>query len=445
MNTDPELVRVLVVDDQAPIRHGFARVLGGAGYDVTEADDVPTARERLAAGEFDVVLTDLGLPSGSGLDVLEAARAIDPALPVVFVTGQGDVETAQSALAHGALRYLVKPVASARLLAVVEEACRARSVSAGRSGRFRALDRDLEHVVRARQFESALDRLWVAVQPVVSLVRRRAVAYEALVRSDEPALARPDLLLAAAEELGRLHDLGRRIRELVVARIAEQPTDVDLLVNLHPEDLSDEQLYDPDAPLSQVAHRVILEITERASLDHVVDVHDRIATLRRLGYRIAIDDLGAGYGSLSAIALVRPDLVKIDMSLVRNIDGDPMRTRMVRSIGSMCQQLGIPWLCEGVETAEELHALVSIGCDLVQGYLLGRPARTKAPVPEAVLARVPRPARPTRPSQKVALGTVAQGLCREALALAVGVPDPTGGELRTVLVGLREVLELIGD
>ena len=73
------------------------------------------------------------------------------------------------------------------------------------------------------------------------------------------------------------------------------------------------------------------------------------------------------------MALLRPDLVKLDMSLVRDVHQDPVRTRMIRSIGTMCEQLAIPWLCEGVETAEELRALVAVGCDLVQGYIFAQP------------------------------------------------------------------------
>jgi EAL domain-containing protein (putative c-di-GMP-specific phosphodiesterase class I) len=307
----------------------------------------------------------------------------------------------------------------------------------------RALEGDLAKVKRAAAFDAALRQLWMALQPVTSMQRRRVIAYEALVRSEHPTLGRPDLLIAAAEELGRLHDLGRTIRRTVAGCIHQAPADIDLLVNLHPADLDDSELYDPEAPLSAHASRIILEITERASLDQIGDVQERVGQLRRLGYRIAVDDLGAGYGSLSAMALIRPDLVKIDMSLVRNVHADAVRMRMVRSIGLMCQQLGTPWLCEGVETVDELEALVENGVDLVQGYLLGRPARTMQLPPDGLFESVSHPAPPKRPSQRIALGAMAQVLAKEAMSIASQQPVP--GELRSILGALHDLLEQMVD
>jgi EAL domain-containing protein (putative c-di-GMP-specific phosphodiesterase class I) len=441
-----EAIRILVVDDNQQIRTAFARVLERAGYAITTEDDTTGAIARLADSTFDIVLTDLSLPSGTGLDILAAAHRFDPTLPVVFVTGTGDVDIAQQALQNGALRYLVKPVASTSLLGAIEEAARARAatspVAQRSTSRLRALEGDLAKVKKAAAFDGALEHLWMAMQPVVSVSRRRVTAYEALVRSDHPTLGRPDLLIGAAEELGRVHDLGRKVRATVAAQIEHAPGEIDFLVNLHPADLEDADLYDPDAPLSAHASRVILEITERASLDAIDDVQDRIARLRRLGFRIAVDDLGAGYGSLSAIALIRPDLVKIDMSLVRDVDADPVRMRMVRAIGIMCRQLGTPWLCEGVETQGELRALVENGADLVQGYLLGRPSRRMEDAKEEVMAEIPRQTPPARPSQQIALGAMAQLLAREATTIA-GASPAVPQELRTVLQGLRELLDQI--
>jgi len=448
MPVEEERLRVLVIDDHQQIRTAFERILDRAGYAVTTEDDVPAACARLQTDTFDVVLTDMQLPTGTGLDVLAFAHGADPGLPVVFVTGAGDVDMAQHALEHGALRYLVKPIGAARLLAAIAEACRARAATSGAravGGRTAALagDHDLRRVKLARDFDRALDKLWMALQPVAALSRRSVIAYEALVRSDEPALARPDLLIGAAEDLGRVDDLGQRVRAACAALVPSLPEGADLLVNLHPSDLEDEQLFDPEAPLSKVASQVILEITERASLEELKDIQERITRLRSLGFRIAVDDLGAGYGSLSAMALLRPDLVKLDMSLVRNVHQDPVRTRMVRSIGAMCEQLGIPWLCEGVETIEELRALVAVGCDIAQGYYLARPSRELPRISPEIYDAMPRIARATRPAGRTSLTPVAQELCRDAIALVDR--DAPAVEVRAALHSLREMLELIGS
>ncbi len=392
-------IRILLVEDDPWVRSVITRVLGAAGYAVTAENDVPDARARLDEGEFDVVVTDLGLPSGSGLDVLAAARQRDRTLPVLVVSGSGDLEKAHAAVSHGALRYLTKPVDPGRLIGAIEEACRTRAAVAAalgqpRSQRIRVLDPDLARIKSSTALDAALGTLWLALQPVVAVDDGRIVGYEALVRSDHADLARPDRLLRVAEDLGRMWDIGRHVRSAAARVVDSLAPKIDLLVNLHASDLLDPELYEAAAPLSASGHRVILEITERAQFTDLPDLPDRLVALRALGFRLAIDDLGAGYGSLSALALVRPELVKLDMSLVRGIDRDPVRREVVRGIGAMCAHLDTTWLCEGVETEAELATVIAAGTQLVQGYLIGRPARTPAVAPatpfmDALAARAP--------------------------------------------------------
>jgi EAL domain-containing protein (putative c-di-GMP-specific phosphodiesterase class I) len=131
----------------------------------------------------------------------------------------------------------------------------------------------------------------------------------------------------------------------------------------------------PSAPLTAIARRVVLEITDRASLEAIKDVDSRVARLRELGFRIAIDDLGAGYSGLSTFARLEPEFVKLDISLVRNIHNHPVNRRLVRSITALCKDMGIVVLAEGIEVVEERDAVVELGCDLLQGYLIAKPGR----------------------------------------------------------------------
>jgi EAL domain-containing protein (putative c-di-GMP-specific phosphodiesterase class I) len=185
----------------------------------------------------------------------------------------------------------------------------------------------------------------------------------------------PAEMLDAAERLGRLDELGRAVRAHVAAAASAAPEGAKLFVNLHSSDLNDEELLSVHAPLSRIASRVVLEVTERASLYGVKDVGARVAKLKSLGFRIAIDDLGAGYAGLTSFTQLEPAVAKLDMSLVRGIDTDPRRETIVRSMKLLCDDLGILVVAEGVETPAERDALVDVGCDLLQGYLFARPER----------------------------------------------------------------------
>lgn len=232
----------------------------------------------------------------------------------------------------------------------------------------------------ARAFKRAVDGLFMVFQPIVSWKDREIVAYEALVRTCEPELARPDLLFSAAERLDMIIPLGRRIRRGVAQLVGNAPDHVSLFVNVHGGELADPELYDAESPLSRVADRVVLEITERWSLERFHDVGERIRALRELGFRVAVDDLGAGYAGLTSFARLRPEVVKLDMSLIRGVHEDPTRQHLIRSLNGACRDLGIRVVAEGVETREERDTLIALGSDLLQGYLFSKPARAFPPV-----------------------------------------------------------------
>jgi EAL domain-containing protein (putative c-di-GMP-specific phosphodiesterase class I) len=107
----------------------------------------------------------------------------------------------------------------------------------------------------------------------------------------------------------------------------------------------------------------------------VKDVGATIAELRGLGFRIAIDDLGAGYAGLTSFATLQPEFVKLDMSLIRDVDKSAVKEKLVRSMTTLCRDLAMSVVAEGIETIEEREALVHAGVDLLQGYLLARPGK----------------------------------------------------------------------
>jgi EAL domain-containing protein (putative c-di-GMP-specific phosphodiesterase class I)/CheY-like chemotaxis protein len=377
------LGRVLIVDDEQALARAMSRTLVAVGFEVATAADGLGALDLLAKGTFDAILSDIDMPGLNGVRFLQAVRLRDVDVPVVLMTGNPDVKTAVQAVEHGALRYLIKPVNMEDLRKVV-----ARAVGLNRMAKLKREAFVLggadglgagDRLALEASFERALATLWMAYQPIVRVFDRTIFGYEALLRSEEKALPHPGAILDAAERLGRLDDLGRKIRAAVCVPVAQAPADAVFFVNLHARDLMDDTLLSSKSPLSEIAPRVVLEITERASLDHVKDVRAKVVDLRRMGFRIAIDDLGAGYAGLTSFAMLEPEFVKLDMSLVRGLDRSRTKETLVRSMASLCRELGMMVVAEGVETPAERDLLATVGCDFLQGYLLGRPGKPFPP------------------------------------------------------------------
>jgi EAL domain-containing protein (putative c-di-GMP-specific phosphodiesterase class I) len=369
--------RVLIVDDQPLILSYLSRTLRSEGHDIVSAGDGQAALAQLKANPCDLVISDLTMPQLDGLGFLRELRQSDPDLPVILITGNPDVASAQSAIEHRAFRYLTKPLRDTELHEVVQAALRTHQDAQLRrihpsTPAANPPPRPKGQVTNA-DLDEALGTLWMAFQPIVRPADRTIYAHEALVRSRTASLPHPGALLSAAETLGRMQDLSRRIRELVAAKMDATPEGC-FFVNLHGTDLLDAQLFDPESPLAKHAQRVVLEITERAALDEITDVKERVKQLRVLGYRIAVDDLGAGYAGLTSFARIEPDFVKFDISLIRDIHKEVIKQRLVSSLNSLCKDLNIQVVAEGVEVAEEKEALLSLGCGLLQGYLFARPS-----------------------------------------------------------------------
>jgi EAL domain-containing protein (putative c-di-GMP-specific phosphodiesterase class I) len=368
--------RVLIVEDDRALLEAYTDILLEHGFEVATAADGASALRELGARSFDVVLTDVLMPGATGVDILRAVRERDLDLPVVLVTGNPSVESAVSALELGALHYLVKPVTTGELLRCVDNAARLRTLATVKREALRHLGRpDVLMGDRAgleAVFGRALASLHMAYQPIVRTRDGSVFAWEALLRTHEPAVAGPLAFIEMAERLGRVPELGRLIRASV-AVTAKRTAGVMFFVNLHAEDLEDEELYDPASRLSALAPEIVLEITERRPLEGIPDVRDRVRRLRGLGFRLAIDDLGSGYSGLTAFASLAPDFVKLDRGLVTGLDREPIKQALVGSIVSASRDLGITAVAEGIETAAERDSAAAAGCDLMQGYLFRRP------------------------------------------------------------------------
>ena len=386
--------KVLLVDDDDALLGAYSRALHLAGFTVQTATSGEGALALLAEGRFDAVITDIGLPGADGLEILRAARARDADMPVLLITGAPSVETATLAVRSRAVGYLTKPFSLPSLVQEVRVAVESgqvarlqRKLVAAQAGAGEFL---VDLPATRRAFESALRGLFMVFQPIVSTTDGAIFGYEALMRSDHPTLGTPDRLIAASDVLDRTEDLGRAVRRAVANALAEHPERQEsIFVNLHPSEVRSDLLCASNEPLLACASRVVLEVTERASLTMGAELTEHVRVLRKAGYRIAIDDLGEGYAGLTWLAQLKPEIAKIDMSLVRGACVSPLKREILESLILVCRRAGILVVAEGIETIEEATLLTDLGCDLLQGYYFARPG---APFP-VVKVSIPAPGR----------------------------------------------------
>jgi EAL domain-containing protein (putative c-di-GMP-specific phosphodiesterase class I) len=378
---------VLVVDDDEALSRALSRILKMAGYDVVVANNGAAAVDKVMHRAFDVILSDIQMPGMSGVDLLSIVRAYDLDVPVILMTGNPTLETAMEAVSLGALQYLVKPTPNDDVVKAVDRASRLHRLAQMKRDSLKLLGEEGtqagDRAGLTASFDRALQGMWMAFQPIIDAKLKAVFGYEALLRSKEPSLPHPGAMLNAAERLDRIFDLGRPVRALSAEAFAPLPGDALLFVNLHTRDLLDPALYEASAPLTKIAHRVVLEITERSTIDDVEDIQARMAALRGRGFRLAIDDLGAGYAGLSSFVAVQPEIVKLDMSLVRGVHKSEVRQRLIASMTSLCREMGMRVVAEGVEVPEERDAVLAFGCELLQGYLFAKPG---PPFPVADMA-----------------------------------------------------------
>ncbi|MCY1136617.1 EAL domain-containing protein [Actinoplanes sp. Pm04-4] len=214
------------------------------------------------------------------------------------------------------------------------------------------------------------------VQPVVRLADGVTVAFEALSRFEPATFASPDRAFAAAAVCGLGIDLELLALERALRLRDQLPADMWLGVNLSPEAVSTSAARDLLLPYAD--RRIGVELTEHTPVGDYDELNAYLRPLRDAGIQLVVDDAGAGFASLNHILQLRPDTIKLDISLVRGVDQDPVRRALARSLAGFAKEVGAALLAEGVETAPERDALLEMGVFYGQGYLWGKP---QAPAP----------------------------------------------------------------
>ena len=256
------------------------------------------------------------------------------------------------------------------------------------------LDRQQRGIVRGRLETILSERSFTPVfQPVVELATGRTVGYEALTRFHDGI--RPDRRFADASSLGLGFELEGATLTAALTAAQGLPSDAWLSVNVSPGFLLDGTRL--KRALREAHRPIVLEITEHVAIENYEAFREAVASLG-MDLRYAVDDAGAGFSSFRHILELRPDFVKLDIGLVRDIDSDEVRQALVAGIVYFARRSGCRLVAEGIETDAERTMLQTLSVDLGQGYLLGRPepmATTEKPSDSARTT----PRRPAHPAE----------------------------------------------
>ena len=232
-------------------------------------------------------------------------------------------------------------------------------------------ERDLADVRTRIAACIANEAFHVHYQPIYRLVDDSIAAFECLARFDGEPYRSPDKWFADADLAGLGAELELAVARKALEALAGLPLDVMLTVNFSPATILSDAF---TAVLRALpVERLVLEVTEHAAVANYAQLSERLEPFRARGLRLAVDDAGAGHASFRHVLDLRPDTIKLDMSLTRNIDRDHGRQALAGALAMFGRAMGSQIVAEGVETKEELEALRRVGVTKVQGFLTGRP------------------------------------------------------------------------
>lgn len=385
-----DAIRVLLADDDAPVLAALAEMFEaepgmtvvGAASDTDEAIAI-AGRERP-----DVALLDVKMPGGGGPRAVREIGKVSPATRVVALSAHGDRASVAEMLRAGALSYVVKGAPIGEIIEAVERASRGLASLSGQVAAevARELDeqlgrrerREAERQQRMEEVQRALEpgAIVPVFQPIVDLETGTIDGYEALARFPIEPQRGPDAWFASAAEVGLGHDLEFAAIRAAVERFDDLPRDTYLSLNVSPASCLLERL--EHSLVGLPPERIALEVTEHAPVPDYRALADALRFLTGNGGRLAIDDAGAGFASLRHILRLGPDIIKLDISLTRDIDTDRARRAMAAALVSFGNEMGTVLVAEGIETQAELDTLRALGVRHGQGYFLGRPAELPA-------------------------------------------------------------------
>jgi EAL domain-containing protein (putative c-di-GMP-specific phosphodiesterase class I) len=228
-----------------------------------------------------------------------------------------------------------------------------------------------ERLGRIRRLLDGGSGFRVAFQPIFDLRNRSVVGYEALSRFTGGPSRAPNEWFAEAADLGLGVDLEIAAVETALTSLDDMPDRAYLSVNVSPEVMMSPSFF--KVITGKAEDRLVVEVTEHARVESYAELADAVLALRGRGVRLAIDDVGAGFASLRHVLRLRPDIIKLDITLTRSIDTDPVRRALASSFIRFADDIHATIAAEGIETSGELDALCTLGVGCGQGFFLAEP------------------------------------------------------------------------
>jgi EAL domain-containing protein (putative c-di-GMP-specific phosphodiesterase class I) len=345
------------------------------GYEVDIANSGKEAFEIISS-KIDLVILDLTLPDQNGFDICRKFKEQDKTrkIPIVILSAKlmcGDIV---EGLYLGADDYLTKPFEYEELVARMEAVMR-------RAMNYRSYDdptHGTDYIIC--ELRKIIDEELITpyFQPIFNLEDKHVLGFEALSRPKTASiLSNPELLFKAAVQYGFYHDLEVVAWKKALEYAAKNLRDTKLFLNCNPylvegpKFLAIKTLFDK---AGVDVKNVVLEITERSAITDFKVFYDHLRRYREYGFKFAVDDVGGGYASLESIVETKPEVVKIDRHIVKDLGEDSFKRSIVKFIVAFCRENNIVSIAEGIETKEELEQVKSLGVTAGQGYYLSRPA-----------------------------------------------------------------------
>jgi EAL domain-containing protein (putative c-di-GMP-specific phosphodiesterase class I) len=243
-----------------------------------------------------------------------------------------------------------------------------------------AIDKDAKRRMEELRRIIKEEEIYTLFHPIVKLPEYEIIGYEALSRGPgEGEFERPDKLFKIAYESDLLIELERLCRKKALMAASNMKPEHMLFLNVEPDSVNDPELRQIAASSllldsSITPDRIVLEITERSAILNFSAFRSALEYFRVLDFKIAIDDAGAGYASLQSMIELKPDFIKLDMSLIRGIDSDNVKQQLVKALEGFAQETGVSLIAEGIETKAELKTLLQMNINLCQGFIFAYPS-----------------------------------------------------------------------